>query len=344
MKIGKVIRKYRKEKNMTQEEMATRLGVTAPAVNKWENENSYPDITLLAPIARLLGISVDALLSFQEELTPEEITSIVLESDMRAKTNTFEELFQWAKSIIETYPNCLMLIWQLASILDAQRLLKNVSNSADYDKYILDCYIRVLNSEDESLRTHAVDSLFGYYLRNEQYDTAEKYLKYYSIQNPERKLKQAIIYSNTGKTNDAYKTYEQLLFSEYQMLTMLFHNLYLLAIQDQNLAKAHFYTDKQQALAKLFEMGKYHETACRLDLATYEKNADMILDTMEAMMDSLEKITDFSNSELYTHMDFKKASNTFTTDMKKELLNCFRDEETYGFLKDNARWEKLIQD
>ncbi|MBO5195117.1 MAG: helix-turn-helix transcriptional regulator, partial [Bacteroidales bacterium] len=71
MKIGKVIRKYRKEKNMTQEEMATRLGVTAPAVNKWENENSYPDITLLAPIARLLGISVDALLSFQEELTPE---------------------------------------------------------------------------------------------------------------------------------------------------------------------------------------------------------------------------------------------------------------------------------
>lgn len=36
MKIGKVIRKYRKELNLTQEEMAARLGVTAPAVNKWE--------------------------------------------------------------------------------------------------------------------------------------------------------------------------------------------------------------------------------------------------------------------------------------------------------------------
>ena len=54
MQIGKTIRKYRKEKGMTQEEMANRLGVTTPAVNKWENENSYPDITLLAPIARLL--------------------------------------------------------------------------------------------------------------------------------------------------------------------------------------------------------------------------------------------------------------------------------------------------
>ena len=36
MQIGEIIRKYRKEKNMTQEEMANRLGVTAPAVNKWE--------------------------------------------------------------------------------------------------------------------------------------------------------------------------------------------------------------------------------------------------------------------------------------------------------------------
>lgn len=38
MTIGKVIRKYRKTRNLTQEEMAFRLGVTAPAVNKWENE------------------------------------------------------------------------------------------------------------------------------------------------------------------------------------------------------------------------------------------------------------------------------------------------------------------
>lgn len=40
MNIGEVIRRYRKQKNMTQEEMAVRLGVTAPAVNKWENGDS----------------------------------------------------------------------------------------------------------------------------------------------------------------------------------------------------------------------------------------------------------------------------------------------------------------
>ena len=77
MKIGKIIRKYRKEQDMTQEEMASRLGVSTAAVNKWENDNSYPDITLLAPIARLLNISLDELLSFREDLTEKEIYQYV---------------------------------------------------------------------------------------------------------------------------------------------------------------------------------------------------------------------------------------------------------------------------
>lgn len=58
MDIGGVIKKYRKEAGLTQEEMANKLGVTTPAVNKWENGNSGPDIELLAPIARLLNISL----------------------------------------------------------------------------------------------------------------------------------------------------------------------------------------------------------------------------------------------------------------------------------------------
>lgn len=69
MTIGNVIKKYRKNKDMTQEEMASRLGVTAPAVNKWEKGNTLPDVTLLAPIARLLGITTDELLSFRDELS-----------------------------------------------------------------------------------------------------------------------------------------------------------------------------------------------------------------------------------------------------------------------------------
>ena len=77
MMLGKVIRKYRKERNFTQEEMAERLGVTASAVNKWEREVTCPDIALLAPIARLLEISTDTLLSYRENLTPKEIKELM---------------------------------------------------------------------------------------------------------------------------------------------------------------------------------------------------------------------------------------------------------------------------
>ena len=323
--------------------MANRLGITTPAVNKWENENSYPDIALLAPIARLLGISLDTLLSFQEDLIGEEITAIVLETDQRLKTSTYDEVFLWAKSIIETYPNCLMLIWQLAVILDAQRVLKGTPNAANYDDYILGCYNRVLDSSDETLRTNAADSLFGYYLRNEQYETAEKYLQYFSMQNPQRKLKQGIIYSKTGQTDKAYKLYEEILFSGYQILSTTLNSLCLLSLQEQNLVKAHLFADKQQILANLFEMGRYHEVAFKLDLATAERDVDTILDTMEVLLDSINDITSFSNSSMYEHMDFQKSDCTLTDQLKQELLNCFRDKNTYGFLEGNERWQRIIQ-
>ena len=100
MQIGEVIRKYRKSADMTQEEMANRLGVTAPAVNKWENGNSYPDITLLAPIARLLGISTDELLSYREELSSEEIQELVRTANTKFQEENYEDVFRWIKKEI----------------------------------------------------------------------------------------------------------------------------------------------------------------------------------------------------------------------------------------------------
>ena len=56
--IGDKILKLRKENNITQEQLANMVGVTAGAVSKWENGNSTPDITLLAPLARALDTSL----------------------------------------------------------------------------------------------------------------------------------------------------------------------------------------------------------------------------------------------------------------------------------------------
>ena len=99
MDIGVVIKKYRKEAGMTQEEMANRLGVTTPAVNKWENSNSKPDIELLAPIARLLDISFDTLLSFHENLSDTEIEEIIRKMDRMFSEEGYEKIYEWALRI-----------------------------------------------------------------------------------------------------------------------------------------------------------------------------------------------------------------------------------------------------
>lgn len=69
MKINEIIREKRLAEGFTQEQMASYLGVSAPAVNKWEKGVSYPDITLLPALARLLKTDVNTLLSFQEDLS-----------------------------------------------------------------------------------------------------------------------------------------------------------------------------------------------------------------------------------------------------------------------------------
>ena len=167
MKINEVIRKYRKEKHMTQEEMANRLGVTAPAVNKWESGASSPDIALLAPIARLLDISLDELLSFKEELSDVEVSNVIKEIDEMFDKETIEVVFHQITDIIREYPNADTLILSLAAMLDARCLIQDNDGSKEYGEWIRKSYENLLSSKDEATRLRAADCLFGFFLRHE---------------------------------------------------------------------------------------------------------------------------------------------------------------------------------
>ena len=67
MTIGKRIALLRKEKGLTQEELASHMGVSPQAVSKWENDQTCPDISALPKLARLLGVTVHELLEGKEE-------------------------------------------------------------------------------------------------------------------------------------------------------------------------------------------------------------------------------------------------------------------------------------
>ena len=62
-KIGKFIAECRKEKGMTQEQLAEKLGVTDKAISKWENGRCMPDISSLQPLTEELSITINELLS-----------------------------------------------------------------------------------------------------------------------------------------------------------------------------------------------------------------------------------------------------------------------------------------
>ena len=65
-KIGKFILKLRREKNMTQQELADKIGVTDRAISKWENGRGLPDLSLMIPLCKELGITINELISGEQ--------------------------------------------------------------------------------------------------------------------------------------------------------------------------------------------------------------------------------------------------------------------------------------
>ena len=68
--LGDNIRKYRKANNLSQEELAERLGVSRQSISLWETGKTQPSIDMLANLASAVDVSVDALLAATESIEP----------------------------------------------------------------------------------------------------------------------------------------------------------------------------------------------------------------------------------------------------------------------------------
>lgn len=84
MSLSENIKKFRLEKNLTQEQLAAKLCISAQAVSKWETSDTYPDGTLLLPLARELGVSLDELFGNKSASMPDisrQIIALIGETD-----------------------------------------------------------------------------------------------------------------------------------------------------------------------------------------------------------------------------------------------------------------------
>ena len=94
MKINEKIRQIRKSAGLTQEQLASRLGISAQSVSKWENDITMPDITLLPLIAETFGISIDDLfdLTLEQKLNRIENRIEIKEELSPAEFDEYETL------------------------------------------------------------------------------------------------------------------------------------------------------------------------------------------------------------------------------------------------------------
>lgn len=119
LKLGAKIAALRKACGMTQEQLADQLGVSAPAVSKWETDSSYPDITLLCPLARALGTNVDTLLQFESTLSDDDATARINEIVQCALTQGVQAAEERLQTLLHRYPNCTTLQFHAATAYDA---------------------------------------------------------------------------------------------------------------------------------------------------------------------------------------------------------------------------------
>lgn len=114
--MGQIIRRLRKERNFTQEELAEQLGVTFQAVSKWENDSGMPDISQVVPIAHVFGVSTDVLFGTFGTNDTEEVTKIIENAqDLLKRPLTAENLLEKYYALqegLKLYPNNTILLLQ----------------------------------------------------------------------------------------------------------------------------------------------------------------------------------------------------------------------------------------
>lgn len=341
MKINETIKKYRKQKSLTQEQIANYLGVTAPAVNKWENGISYPDITLLAPLCRILDINIDTLLSFNEELSDKEINDYILDISKTTEEHGFEEGFSESCGLIKKYPNCDKLTLFIAQIMNAQMTIHNIQDKEKYHPKIKQWLETVAAGKDKDLASMAISSLVSDYITKEDYVKAQELLD--QIPNPgyDKKPIQASLYVSQGKMDEAYKTYEEIIFKNINETVSTLHVIISSLCRENKYDDALIYADIAEKVSELFDLGAYSACIPQLMLSMTKHEKDSCLAAIEKMVNGIETRGNFSHSKLYRHMKFKDMSNP--QNLKNMIRRALENDETLDFIKDDSKFKNLIE-
>lgn len=174
VKIGTIIKKLRTENNVTQETLATAIGVTPQAISRWEAEGCYPDIELLPAIADFFSVSTDELLGYKMSERETRLAEIKKEMSKLAEIGTIEERINFARLALSKYPSDCEIKDNLAACLYC--MYADTKNEALLPEAENLCLYVLENCKDDDIRYDAITTLISIYSNTKRTDKVHEML------------------------------------------------------------------------------------------------------------------------------------------------------------------------
>ena len=167
--IAKTIKALRAQKSITQEELASHLGVTYQAISKWERDEGYPDITMLPLIANFFEVSTDELLGVDISQKQKAIETIVTNTNCFYRYGDLENAQKILEDGLTEYPNAHRLLLELIQLKYESPYASHTEKEAVISSSILTLERILDESTDDAIRNFAIALLIRHYLyRNDR--------------------------------------------------------------------------------------------------------------------------------------------------------------------------------
>lgn len=134
--IGNIIRELRCSRNLTQEQLAENLNITAQAISKWENNIGMPDISQVVPIAHFFGVSTDVLFGVEEKMDVDEVQTLI---DKATTQESYKDEYALLKEALRTYPGDIRLLSELLSCGECLLADGDTVNNAERNAIFEEC-------------------------------------------------------------------------------------------------------------------------------------------------------------------------------------------------------------
>lgn len=341
MKINQIIREKRKELSLTQEQIAEFLGVSTPAVSKWERGSTYPDITLLPALARLLRTDLNTLLSFSDDLSDIEIKNFVDALDQTIQERGYDAAFQKAIHRIQEYPTCEKLIFSVVLYLEGALALYNVSEGGQYREAYEAFYRRLAASEIPEIRDTATGMLISYARNRGDFSKAEELIHALPFSTLDREEQLAILYQQQKRYGDAEKIWERrVLRGAAEMQTALI-NMLETALLEERESDAAFLADVYEALTRLLCFPEWMCCNAHLQLALAKKDRERSLSVLQKMLPAMKNEWRPQDCPLYRSAE-GGAFADFSSKLRQKICDELMNSEEYAFLRGGAGLEALI--